>query len=65
MTKLIIEDKRAKGVVCGNKNYPADAVIIATGGLSYPSTGSTGDGHRFAQEAGHRMKEMRASLVPI
>lgn len=65
VTKLIIEDKRAKGVVCGNKNYPADAVIIATGGLSYPSTGSTGDGHRFAQEAGHRMKEMRASLVPF
>ncbi len=43
----------------------ADAVIIATGGLSYPSTGSTGDGYRFAIDTGHTIKECRPSLVPI
>lgn len=43
----------------------AEAVIIATGGISYPSTGSTGDGYRFAQETGHRMVEPMPSLVPL
>lgn len=43
----------------------SDAVIIATGGLSYPSTGSTGDGYRFAKDMGHTIKECRPSLVPI
>lgn len=44
---------------------PADAVIIATGGKSYEATGSTGDGYRFAQEAGHTLKEIRPALVPF
>ncbi|HWQ50567.1 MAG TPA: NAD(P)/FAD-dependent oxidoreductase [Terriglobales bacterium] len=43
----------------------ADAVIIATGGLSYPLTGSTGDGYRFAREAGHEVVPPRPSLVPL
>lgn len=43
----------------------AEAVIVATGGISYESTGSTGDGYRFAAEAGHRMMECRPSLVPL
>ncbi|MDO5540900.1 MAG: NAD(P)/FAD-dependent oxidoreductase [Eubacteriales bacterium] len=43
----------------------ADAVIVATGGLSYPSTGSTGDGYRFAQECGHTVTECYPSLVPF
>ena len=43
----------------------ADAVVIATGGLSYPSTGSTGDGYRFAGEAGHAIVSCRPGLVPI
>ncbi len=42
-----------------------DAVIIATGGLSYPTTGSTGDGYRFATESGHRMTAVRPALVPL
>ena len=42
-----------------------DAVILATGGLSYPATGSTGDGYRMAREAGHTVVEPRPSLVPI
>ncbi len=43
----------------------ADAVIVCTGGLSYPSTGSTGDGLRFAEETGHKVTECRPSLVPL
>ncbi len=43
----------------------ADAVIVATGGCSYPSTGSTGDGYRFAKETGHHITQLRPSLVPV
>lgn len=49
----------------GGKNEYADAVILATGGLSYPLTGSTGDGHRMAKEAGHKIKPCAPSLVPF
>ena len=45
--------------------YAADAVIIATGGVSYPATGSTGEGHRIAQALGHTVTPLRASLVPL
>lgn len=63
--RLIIED-RITGV-CDEKGrvYPADAVILATGGLSYPSTGSTGDGHRMAGESGHKMVNCYPALVPL
>lgn len=44
---------------------PADAVILATGGLSYPSTGSTGDGYRMAGELGHVKTALRPALVPL
>lgn len=44
---------------------PADAVIVATGGLSYPSTGSTGDGYKFARSAGHEIQDCCPSLVPL
>lgn len=43
----------------------ADGIIIATGGLSYPTTGSTGDGYRFAKEYGHTVTELSPSLVPL
>lgn len=42
-----------------------DACIIATGGKSYPSTGSTGDGYRFAQQLGHTVTDLRPALVPV
>lgn len=45
--------------------YEADAVIVATGGLSYPSTGSTGDGYQFARASGHRVTECIPALVPL
>ena len=58
------------GIVTGiqltdNKVYTADAVIVATGGLSYPTTGSTGDGYRFAVETGHTVTKCMPSLVPL
>ena len=47
------------------KEEHLDAVIVATGGLSYPATGSTGDGYRFARETGHRVEAQRPSLVAM
>ncbi|MBR2823034.1 MAG: NAD(P)/FAD-dependent oxidoreductase [Clostridia bacterium] len=49
----------------GGELIPAEAVIIATGGVSYPSTGSTGDGYRFAEAAGHRVEPAIPSLVGL
>ena len=45
--------------------YSAKAVILATGGVSYPATGSTGEGHRMAAEAGHTVTPLQGSLVPL
>lgn len=54
------------GVELSNhKKLEADRVIVCTGGISYASTGSTGDGYRFAEETGHRMVECKPSLVPL
>lgn len=53
------------GVRGEREAYPAQAVILATGGVSYPATGSTGDGHRLAAEAGHTVMPLRGSLVPL
>lgn len=64
--KLWMEDAHIRGVVLSNGHREAaDAVIVATGGLSYPTTGSTGDGYRMAQEAGHTIRECSPSLVPF
>ena len=54
-----------EGVVAGGKDYYADAVILATGGRSYPKTGSDGDGYRFAEKLGHTIIPPMPSLVPI
>lgn len=57
------------GVVCGvdteTGEIPCKAIILATGGLSYPATGSTGDGHRMASDLGHTVVEPKPSLVPL
>lgn len=52
-------------ILSDGQEIAGDSCIIATGGMSYPSTGSTGDGYRFAQEAGHPVTELSPSLVPI
>ena len=62
---LQVEDGRVTGVVLTQETLPAGAVILATGGLSYPATGSTGDGYRLAESVGHTIVAPRASLVPL
>ena len=63
---VLVTDGDASGVLLANgKRYNADAVIVATGGYSYQSTGSTGDGYRFAKDFGHRMVPISPSLVPF
>ena len=64
--KLIVEDSCVKGVETedGEVIY-ADKVIVATGGLSYPGTGSTGDGYDLARQAGHKITDLKPSLVPL
>ena len=54
-----------KGAGDAARLAPADAVILATGGASYPATGSTGDGYRLAREAGHRIATIHPALVPL
>ena len=62
---LIIKDGRVKGIVTQEEKKLFDRVIICTGGLSYPSTGSTGDGYQFALSAGHAVKKTEPSLVAL
>ena len=64
------ESETVKQRVCGVRLFdgselPADAVVVATGGFSYQTTGSTGDGYRFATELGHTVTEIYPSLVPF
>ena len=63
---LEVRDGRCCGVrLADGSKLPADAVVLATGGVSYPSTGSTGDGHAWAGEAGHGVTKLLPALVPI
>ena len=64
---LIVEEGVCRGVVPkeGKKRLKADRVVVATGGLSYPSTGSTGDGYQWAREAGHKVTDLFPALVPF
>ena len=63
--KLLVDDGVVTGVVTDKETYHADAVVIATGGKSYPVTGSTGDGYVLAAQVGHTITDIRPSLVPI
>ena len=63
---LIVENGAVSGVECDSgREFLADNVVVATGGLSYPLTGSTGDGYELAKSVGHTVTELRPSLVPI
>lgn len=63
---IVLEKGRIIGVVTDEgKTVDSDAVIVATGGLSYPGTGSTGDGYRLAKKAGHTVTPLLPSLVPL
>ncbi len=66
VVKLLSENGMIKGVRTEDgSEYPADSVIIATGGLSYPKTGSTGDGYELAKSVGHTVTELRPSLSAL
>ena len=68
---ILTEDEKVKGVflkrgiIDGKKEISADSVVIATGGFSYQTTGSTGDGYRFARETGHIVTDITPALVPF
>lgn len=63
---ILTEGGRASGVeLKGPGTMRADKVVIATGGMSYPSTGSTGDGYGFAKKAGHKVTHLDPALVPF
>lgn len=67
VSELVADDGHVTGIRLkkGGRLVPADAVIVATGGLSYPTTGSTGDGYRFAENHGHTVTELSPALVPF
>ena len=64
-TDILTQDGAVSAVVTTEGAIDCDAAVICTGGLSYPLTGSTGDGYRFAQRLGHTVTPTRASLVPL
>jgi predicted Rossmann fold flavoprotein len=66
--KIILSETKdsVKGILLSNDEiFYCDAVVVATGGLSYPATGSTGDGYDFARKAGHEVTKLYPSLVPL
>lgn len=64
--KKLLGTQKAEGVLLADgKRMEAEKVIVCTGGVSYPSTGSTGDGYRFAAETGHKVIEPQPALVPF
>lgn len=64
--EICAEDGKITGVKCKDRGFMrADSVITATGGISYPITGSTGDGYTFAEDLGHTIERLKPSLVPL
>ncbi len=62
---ILVKNNRVYGVIAENNEYCFDSVIIATGGISYPATGSTGDGYKFAEELGHKIISPVPALCAI
>ena len=65
VTGLLVKDGILQGVETAQGSYRAPKVIVATGGMSYPRTGSTGDGYAFARQVGHTITPISGSLVPL
>ena len=66
MEKIITdEEKNVKSVKTNKQNILADKIILATGGKSYPTTGSRGDGYKIAKDLGHTITTIKPSLVPL
>ena len=71
MTSLLVENNKLSGVEVKNISssdktfYYSDNLILASGGMAYPATGSTGDGYKLAKELGHEIVPVRPALVPV
>lgn len=65
VTRFIVEDNTVTGVVAAGKTIRCKAVVLATGGVSYPRTGSTGDGYNLAADLGHTIVSPKPSIVPL
>ena len=65
VTGLLIDDGRITGILCAGRKIAGEAMILATGGASYPATGSTGDGYALAKSANHSIVPIRPALVPL
>lgn len=65
VNKILVEKGQVEGLLINNKVWACRAVIVCTGGLSYPATGSTGDGYRLAEAIGHTIVTPKAALVPL
>jgi predicted Rossmann fold flavoprotein len=65
VTDILVRDSRICGVRCGSEILECANVILATGGKSYPRTGSSGDGYRLAESLGHTIIPVRPALVPL
>ena len=63
--EVLTQDGAVSGIRIGSQTLACEAVVVATGGISYPQTGSTGDGYDFARATGHAVEEPVASLVPL
>lgn len=63
--RILVTDGQVVGVATAQRTYEADAVVLATGGASYPGTGSTGDGYEMAAKLGHQITPLKPSLVPL
>ena len=65
VTDIMVADGKVEGVKTEKSTYFCESVIVATGGKSYPLTGSTGDGYNFAKDLGHTIVDLKPSLVPL
>ncbi len=65
--KILVDEQKEKaiGILANNEEMYADKIILATGGKSYPLTGSTGDGYKMVEELGHSVTKIKPSLVPL
>jgi len=66
VNKILVNENKVCGVLLGdNQKLEADKIVLATGGKSYPATGSTGDGYKMVEELGHTITKIKPSLVPL
>jgi len=65
VSAILVNQGRVGGVICNGEKLACENIILATGGKSYPRTGSTGDGYRLAETLGHSIVPLRPALVPL